>query len=198
MTSKSSRQGRPSSAGSKQPSQRKECPAGNRSCMLRVGERLMRAGSEGNLHAVRPKPAQQTPLEGGHQKSGSITAKESGNNNPRLSSPEDVKRLHRQQNLENQNHHSEPHSPSTVPRRYTIGGQGHRSTRDPLTMQHADIERKKEVFLEHLKQRYPHHAAVIMGHQDHLMGHQDRLRDRLEEIKVGRLSKLMLGPSFHP
>ncbi|XP_052319742.1 sickle tail protein-like isoform X3 [Oncorhynchus keta] len=177
MTSKSSRQGRPSSAGSKQPSQRKECPAGNRSCMLRVGERLMRAGSEGNLHAVRPKPAQQTPPEGGHQKSGSITAKESGNNNPRLSSPEDVKRLHRHQNLENQNHHSEPHSPSTVPRRYTIGGQGHRSTKDPLTMQHADIERKKEVFLEHLKQRYPHHAAVIMGHQDHLMGHQDRLRD---------------------
>ena len=75
MTSKSSRLGRPSSAGSKQPSQRKDCPVGNRSCMLRVGERLMRAGSEGNLHVVRPKPVQQTPLEEGHQQSSSITPK---------------------------------------------------------------------------------------------------------------------------
>ncbi|KAM9459312.1 sickle tail protein homolog isoform 10-T10 [Salvelinus alpinus] len=170
MTSKSSRLGRPS-AGSKQPSQRKDCPVGNRSCMLRVGERLMRAGSEGNLHVVRPKPVQQTPLEEGHQQSSSITPKELGNNNQRDSSPEDVERLHRQQTVANQNHHSEPHSPSTVPRRYTIGGQGPRSARDPLTMQHADVERKKEVFLEHLKQRYPHHAAVIMGHQDRLRDH---------------------------
>uniref|UniRef100_A0A8C8HGL7 Sickle tail protein homolog n=1 Tax=Oncorhynchus tshawytscha TaxID=74940 RepID=A0A8C8HGL7_ONCTS len=171
MTSKSSRLGRPSSAGSKQPSQRKDCPVGNRSCMLRVGERLMRAGSEGNLHVVRPKPVQQTPLEEGHQQSSSITPKELGNNNQRDSSPEDVERFHRQQTVENQNHHSEPRSPSTVPRRYTIGGQGPRSARDPLTMQHADVERKKEVFLEHLKQRYPHHAAVIMGHQDRLRDH---------------------------
>ncbi|XP_031666029.1 sickle tail protein homolog isoform X7 [Oncorhynchus kisutch] len=171
MTSKSSRLGRPSSAGSKQPSQRKDCPVGNRSCMLRVGERLMRAGSEGNLHVVRPKPVQQTPLEEGHQQSSSITPKELGNNNQRVSSPEDVERFHRQQTVENQNHHSEPRSPSTVPRRYTIGGQGPRSARDPLTMQHADVERKKEVFLEHLKQRYPHHAAVIMGHQDRLRDH---------------------------
>ncbi|XP_052332895.1 sickle tail protein isoform X7 [Oncorhynchus keta] len=171
MTSKSSRLGRPSSAGSKQPSQRKDCPVGNRSCMLRVGERLMRAGSEGNLHVVRPKPVQQTPLEEGHQQSSSITPKELGNNNQRDSSPEDVERFHRQQTVENQNHHSEPRSPSTVPRRYTIGGQGPRSARDPLTMQHADVERKKEVFLEHLKQRYPHHAAVIMGQQDRLRDH---------------------------
>nr|XP_046177072.1 sickle tail protein isoform X3 [Oncorhynchus gorbuscha] len=97
--------------------------------------------------------------------------RELGNNNQRDSSPEDVERFHRQQTVENQNHHSEPRSPSTVPRRYTIGGQGPRSARDPLTMQHADVERKKEVFLEHLKQRYPHHAAVIMGHQDHLRDH---------------------------
>ncbi|CAB1317488.1 unnamed protein product [Coregonus sp. 'balchen'] len=169
MTSKSSRQGRPSSAGSKQPSQRKECPAGNRSCMLRVGERLMRAGK-------------------------------SGNNNPRLSSPEDLERLHRQQNLENQNHHSEPRSLSTVPRRYTIGGQGPRCARDPLTVQHADIERKKEAFLEHLKQRYPHHAAVIMGHQDHLRDHirspqhsaslPPSVGEQLEHLSVASLESL--------
>ncbi|CAB1326256.1 unnamed protein product, partial [Coregonus sp. 'balchen'] len=224
MTSKSSRLGRPSSAGSKQPSQRKDCPAGNRSCMLRVGERLMRAGSEGNLHVVRPKPVQQTPLEEGHQQSGSITAKEPvlqkfnvsktnpdnsvacdmykqlGNNNQRLSSPEDVERFHRQQTVENQNHHSEPRSPSTVPRRYTIGGQGPRSARDPLTMQHADVERKKEVFLEHLKQRYPHHAAVIMGHQDRLRDHARSpqhsaspppgIGEQLEHLSVASLESL--------
>ena len=63
--SKSSRLGRPSSAGSKQGPLRKELQ-GNRSCMLRVGERLMRAGSEGNL--VRAQSTQlnqhQQPQEG--------------------------------------------------------------------------------------------------------------------------------------
>ncbi|XP_019900943.2 sickle tail protein homolog isoform X2 [Esox lucius] len=200
MTSKSSRLGRPSSAGSKQPSQRKECQAGSRSCMLRVGERLMRAGSEGNLHVVRPKPAQRKPPEEGPQQSGAAAAKESGNNNPRLSSPEDLEHLHRQQNPLNQNHNSEPRSPSTVPRRYTIGGQAPRSARDPLTMQHAEVERKKEVFLEHLKKRYPHHAAVIMGHQDHLREHtrspqhsaspQLALGEQLEHLSVTSLESL--------
>uniref|UniRef100_A0A668A9Z3 Actin interacting protein 3-like C-terminal domain-containing protein n=1 Tax=Myripristis murdjan TaxID=586833 RepID=A0A668A9Z3_9TELE len=35
-------------------------------------------------------------------------------------------------------------------------------------MQHSDVERKKEVFLDHLRQKYPHHAAVIMGHQERM------------------------------
>ncbi|XP_056247152.1 uncharacterized protein LOC130178726 [Seriola aureovittata] len=56
MSKPSSRLGRPGSAGSKSPSLRKELQ-GNRSCMLRIGERLMRAGSEGNL-VQRPAPAQ--------------------------------------------------------------------------------------------------------------------------------------------
>ncbi|CAK6974252.1 sickle tail protein homolog isoform X2 [Scomber scombrus] len=56
MSKSSPRLGRPGSAGSKSPSLRKE-PQGNRSCMLRIGERLMRAGSEGNL-IQRPIPAQ--------------------------------------------------------------------------------------------------------------------------------------------
>ena len=63
--SKSSRLGRPSSGGYKQGPLRKELQ-GNRSCMLRVGERLMRAGSEGNL--VRAQSTQQNqhqqPQEG--------------------------------------------------------------------------------------------------------------------------------------
>ncbi|KAL0966094.1 hypothetical protein UPYG_G00290860 [Umbra pygmaea] len=200
MTSKSSRLGRPSSAGSKQPSQRKECPTGNRSCMLRVGERLMRAGSEGNLHVGRHNPAHHKPLDEGRQQSGSTTAKESGNNNPRLSSPEDLEHIRRQQNLLDQKQHSEPRSPSTVPRRYTIGGQAPRSSRDPLAMQHAEVERKKEVFLEHLKKRYPHHAAIIMGHQDRIRDHirgaqhsaspQTVVGEQLEHLSVASLESL--------
>lgn len=53
----SARSGRPgSSAGSHPPDLKKDLQ-GNRSCMLRIGERLMRAGSEGNL-VPRPCAAQ--------------------------------------------------------------------------------------------------------------------------------------------
>ncbi|XP_073782590.1 sickle tail protein isoform X8 [Danio rerio] len=33
------------------------------------------------------------------------------------------------------------------------------------------MDHKKEAFLEHLKQKYPHHASVIMGHQERLREH---------------------------
>uniref|UniRef100_A0A8C1WZZ8 Si:ch211-207d6.2 n=1 Tax=Cyprinus carpio TaxID=7962 RepID=A0A8C1WZZ8_CYPCA len=39
-------------------------------------------------------------------------------------------------------------------------------------MQSYNMDQKKEAFLEHLKQKYPHHASVIMGHQE-------RLRDQI-------------------
>uniref|UniRef100_A0A673G7V7 Sickle tail protein homolog n=1 Tax=Sinocyclocheilus rhinocerous TaxID=307959 RepID=A0A673G7V7_9TELE len=35
-------------------------------------------------------------------------------------------------------------------------------------MQPSDMDKKREAFLEHLKQKYPHHASAIMGHQDRL------------------------------
>ncbi|XP_046882745.1 sickle tail protein isoform X1 [Hypomesus transpacificus] len=35
-------------------------------------------------------------------------------------------------------------------------------------MKQADVERRKEVFLDHLRQKYPHHAAVIMGHHERM------------------------------
>lgn len=35
-------------------------------------------------------------------------------------------------------------------------------------MQPSDMDRKREAFLEHLKQKYPHHAVAIMGHQERL------------------------------
>ncbi|XP_058875787.1 sickle tail protein homolog isoform X5 [Acipenser ruthenus] len=35
-------------------------------------------------------------------------------------------------------------------------------------MQTSDMDRKREAFLEHLKQKYPHHASAISGHQERL------------------------------
>ena len=65
-----------------------------------------------------------------------------------------------------------PRSPSTLPRRYAPSsaaaapGNGADCELDELMMQHSEMERKKEVFLDHLKHKYPHHAAIIMGHQE--------------------------------
>ena len=63
-----------------------------------------------------------------------------------------------------------PNSPSTLPRRYaTAAGVSSRDSQlDSLMMQHSDVERKKEVVLDHLRQKYPHHAAIIMGREDHM------------------------------
>ncbi|XP_060136829.1 sickle tail protein homolog isoform X19 [Zootoca vivipara] len=53
-----------------------------------------------------------------------------------------------------------------IPRRHTVGGP--RSSREILGMQASDMDKKREAFLEHLKQKYPHHATAIMGHQERL------------------------------
>lgn len=62
--SKASRLARPPSigAGSKLPSPRKECPAtGARARVLSVGEKLMRAGSDGILSRHKPPSAAPPP-----------------------------------------------------------------------------------------------------------------------------------------
>lgn len=69
--------------------------------------------------------------------------------------------------------HSDPWSPRTLPRRYTVGGP--RSAGDSMTMQPHHMDRKREAFLEHLKQKYPHHASTIMGHQE-------RIRDQVRTV----------------
>ncbi|XP_052451668.1 sickle tail protein homolog isoform X12 [Carassius gibelio] len=53
-----------------------------------------------------------------------------------------------------------------APRRHTVGGP--RSSQEILAMQPSDMDKKREAFLEHLKQKYPHHASAIMGHQERL------------------------------
>ncbi|XP_060048274.1 sickle tail protein homolog isoform X5 [Erinaceus europaeus] len=68
-----------------------------------------------------------------------------------------------------------PKSSRNIPRRHTLGGP--RSSKEILGMQTSEMDRKREAFLEHLKQKYPHHATAIMGHQE-------RLRDQTRSPKL--------------
>ncbi|KAK1879286.1 Sickle tail protein like [Dissostichus eleginoides] len=61
-----------------------------------------------------------------------------------------------------------PRSPSTLPRSHITAARaaaGRDGQLVSLEAQHSEVERKKDVFLDHLRQKYPHHAAIIMGHQ---------------------------------
>ncbi|XP_028825277.1 sickle tail protein homolog isoform X1 [Denticeps clupeoides] len=162
--SKPSRLARPS----KQSPGYKE-PLGSRSHMLSVGERLMRAGSEGNL--VRPRTPQQqqqqqSSVQGDAVKRGSHLSSEVGSSGVRLSCPDDDSSSRQQGSSTDDSDPNDPWSPRTVPRRHTVGGP--RTANDVLTMQPHNVDRKREAFLEHLKQKYPHHASAIMGHQERL------------------------------
>ncbi|XP_061852571.1 sickle tail protein homolog isoform X5 [Colius striatus] len=53
-------------------------------------------------------------------------------------------------------------------------------------MQTSEMDRKREAFLEHLKQKYPHHATAIMGHQE-------RLRDQTRSPKLSQSPQHNLG-----
>ncbi|XP_056339252.1 sickle tail protein homolog isoform X10 [Oenanthe melanoleuca] len=71
-----------------------------------------------------------------------------------------------------------------IPRRHTVGGP--RSSKEILGMQTSEMDRKREAFLEHLKQKYPHHATAIMGHQE-------RLRDQTRSPKPSQSPQASLG-----
>ncbi|XP_059419598.1 sickle tail protein homolog [Carassius carassius] len=141
---------------------RKE-PPGNHSHMLVIGERLMKAGNEGNLVRSRPpqKPSDTNPV---------VSNPELARSNQRMCSHEDVDRNSRKQSSADESEQTDPWSPHTVPRRHTVGGP--HTAGDVIVMQSYNMDHKKEAFLEHLKQKYPHHASVIMGHQE-------RLRDQI-------------------
>ncbi|XP_044195391.1 sickle tail protein homolog isoform X21 [Thunnus albacares] len=53
-------------------------------------------------------------------------------------------------------------------------------------MQPPDMDKKREAFLEHLKQKYPHHASAIMGHQE-------RLREQSRSPKHGPSPQPSIG-----
>uniref|UniRef100_A0A3P8TEA8 Actin interacting protein 3-like C-terminal domain-containing protein n=1 Tax=Amphiprion percula TaxID=161767 RepID=A0A3P8TEA8_AMPPE len=98
--------------------------------------------------------------------------------NLKVTSPEDAERVSRRQASPNGTASSRGDSKGgrTVPRRHTLGGA--RSSREILAMQPSDMDKKREAFLEHLKQKYPHHASAIMGHQE-------RLREQSRSPKHG-------------
>uniref|UniRef100_A0A674IHS6 KIAA1217 n=1 Tax=Terrapene triunguis TaxID=2587831 RepID=A0A674IHS6_9SAUR len=82
------------------------------------------------------------------------------------------------------NNTSNPKPTRNIPRRHTVGGP--RSSKEILGMQTSEMDRKREAFLEHLKQKYPHHATAIMGHQE-------RLRDQTRSPKLSQSPQPNLG-----
>ncbi|XP_049334448.1 sickle tail protein homolog isoform X7 [Astyanax mexicanus] len=138
---------------------RKE-PPGNRQRMLIVGERLMRAGSEGNLVRPRLEQDQQQLVNSQDWSTKTLPNPEPQKGEHRLCSAEDAESLDSRQCSREESEHLDPWSPRTLPHRRTGA------------MQPPNVEHRREAFLEHLKQKYPHHASSIMGHQE-------RFRDQI-------------------
>ncbi|KAM6977678.1 sickle tail protein homolog [Aplochiton taeniatus] len=89
--------------------------------------------------------------------------------NLKVTSPEDAEHLSRSRQAAPNGTPppgGDPKASRTVPRRHTLGGA--RTAQDILAMQPPEMDKKREAFLEHLKQKYPHHASAIMGHQERL------------------------------
>ncbi|KAI9537890.1 hypothetical protein NQZ68_020872 [Dissostichus eleginoides] len=82
-----------------------------------------------------------------------------------------------------------PRSPSTLPRSHITAARaaaGRDGQLVSLEAQHSEVERKKDVFLDHLRQKYPHHAAIIMGHQgrkgEQQPGHDTSNQGRIQDF----------------
>ncbi|XP_055037891.2 sickle tail protein homolog isoform X11 [Misgurnus anguillicaudatus] len=188
--SKPSRLARPSSAssGSKLPSPRHDAPGGRPRTV-----RVMQTGSEGIMRPPLNGATHSHTLQGtnikeedevdqpksriGPQKGSTatvtqqqVTVQKPLKGNLKVTSAEDAEHLSRKQQSVPTNspgNRCEPRSSRAgVPRRHTVGGA--RSSREILAMQPSDMDKKREAFLEHLKQKYPHHASAIMGHQERL------------------------------
>ncbi|XP_055284428.1 sickle tail protein homolog isoform X17 [Moschus berezovskii] len=101
---------------------------------------------------------------------------EQGKSNLQVTSLEDAECHRTKERLSNGNSRvSTSKSSRNILRRHTLGGP--RSSKEILGMQTSEMDRKREAFLEHLKQKYPHHATAIMGHQE-------RLRDQTRSPKL--------------
>ncbi|NWV24374.1 SKT protein, partial [Origma solitaria] len=103
-----------------------------------------------------------------------------------VTSLNDAECLRSKELLSSPSSHTSSNSKSTrnIPRRHTVGGP--RSSKEILGMQTSEMDRKREAFLEHLKQKYPHHATAIMGHQE-------RLRDQTRSPKPSQSPQHNLG-----
>ncbi|XP_019363837.1 PREDICTED: sickle tail protein homolog isoform X9 [Gavialis gangeticus] len=109
--------------------------------------------------------------------------KDQRKNNLHVTSLDDAECLRSKEHLATGNSHTSK-STRNIPRRHTVGGP--RSSKEILGMQTSEMDRKREAFLEHLKQKYPHHATAIMGHQE-------RLRDQTRSPKLSQSPQPSLG-----
>ncbi|XP_030057258.1 sickle tail protein homolog [Microcaecilia unicolor] len=131
--------------------------------------------------------------------SGSSQMKDQGTKNVRMTSFEDAECRRAKEHLANgSSHYPNPKATRSIPRRHTVGGP--RSSKEILGMQTSEMDRKREAFLEHLKQKYPHHANAIMGHQERLrdqtrspkppVSPQPSLADQAEQLSVASADSL--------
>ncbi|XP_039236095.1 sickle tail protein homolog isoform X6 [Pipra filicauda] len=183
--SKPSRLARPLSANTapKSPLSRKE-DFNSRSRKIRLGEKILRAGSEGNL--VKQHQQEQVEITEGLVPRRAPFLKDQAKTSLHVTSLDDAECLRSKELLSTPNSHTSSSSKSTrnIPRRHTVGGP--RSSKEILGMQTSEMDRKREAFLEHLKQKYPHHATAIMGHQE-------RLRDQTRSPKLSQSPQPNLG-----
>ncbi|KAM4718893.1 sickle tail protein homolog isoform 13-T13 [Anableps anableps] len=128
-----------------------------------------------NVEIVSSK-SRISPPKVSSQQQGSV--QKQTKSNLKVTSPEDTEHVSRRQASPNgtASTRGDAKGNRTVPRRHTLGGA--RSSREILAMQPSDMDKKREAFLEHLKQKYPHHASAIMGHQE-------RLREQSRSPKHG-------------
>ncbi|XP_043824340.1 sickle tail protein homolog isoform X4 [Dromiciops gliroides] len=172
--SKPSRLARPFSANaaSKLPLSRRD-EQDSRQKKPNLGEKNLKIGSEGNLGKQQQVQTAATSAPGKPP-----SRKDQGKSNLHVTSSEDAGCLRTKDRLANGNSRlSVSKSSRNIPRRHTVGGP--RSSKEILGMQTSEMDRKREAFLEHLKQKYPHHATAIMGHQE-------RLRDQTRSPKLSQ------------
>ncbi|XP_027703667.1 sickle tail protein homolog [Vombatus ursinus] len=172
--SKPSRLARPFSANaaSKLPLSRRD-EQDSRQKKHSLGEKNLKTGSEGNLGKQQQVQTAATTAPGKAR-----SCKDQGKGNLHVTSSEDAGCLRTKDRLANGNSRlSVSKSSRNIPRRHTVGGP--RSSKEILGMQTSEMDRKREAFLEHLKQKYPHHATAIMGHQE-------RLRDQTRSPKLSQ------------
>uniref|UniRef100_A0A8C3MNG2 KIAA1217 n=1 Tax=Geospiza parvula TaxID=87175 RepID=A0A8C3MNG2_GEOPR len=183
--SKPSRLARPVSANTapKSPLSRKE-DFNSRSRKIRLGEKILRAGSEGNL--VKQHQQEQVEITERLVSRRAPFLKDQAKPSLHVTSLDDAECLRSKELLSSPSSHTSPSSKPTrnIPRRHTVGGP--RSSKEILGMQTSEMDRKREAFLEHLKQKYPHHATAIMGHQE-------RLRDQTRSPKPSQSPQSNLG-----
>ncbi|XP_020737979.2 sickle tail protein homolog isoform X16 [Odocoileus virginianus] len=170
--SKPSRLARPffANAASKLPSSRRD-DLNSKQKKNSLGEKILKTGNEGNLVKQQQVQTAVTPAQ-----RKTSPHKEQGKSNLQVTSLEDAECRRTKERLSNGNSRvSASRSSRNIPRRHTLGGP--RSSKEILGMQTSEMDRKREAFLEHLKQKYPHHATAIMGHQE-------RLRDQTRSPKL--------------